>query len=172
MNEIQKQLKDEKEKNLKLTEEVNQLKFELQLEREKNNAMIKEKNELKNLTDKTIAELNDKIKTLELDLKNKIREIEILKKDSINLNDKKQLNQNEDYTAIAFAAIGYKFIHPLPCKLTDKFVKLEEKFLEYYPQFQEKEPLYTINGKKIYRFKTLEENGIKCHNIIFVKGVE
>ena len=173
VNEIQKQLKDEKEKNLKLTEEVNQLKIELQLEREKNNRMVKEKNELKNLTDKTIAELNDKIKTLELDLKNKIREIEILKKDSINLNDKKtlNLNQNEDYIAIAFTSIDNKFIYPLPCKLTDKFIKLEEKLFEYYPQFEEN-PEYTVNGNKIYRYKSLKDNGIKCHDIILVKGLE
>jgi hypothetical protein len=71
VNEIQKQLKDEKAKNIKLTEEVNQLKKELQLEREKNNTIVKEKTELKNLTDKTIADLNYKIKTLELDLKTK-----------------------------------------------------------------------------------------------------
>ena len=174
LDEIKKQLIDEKTKNQKLKEKIKKLKKDLLLEREKNITIEKEKIELKNLTDKTIAELNNKIKTLKLNLKNKTKDMKTLNNDSIILNDKKSLNfnQDEDYTAIAIAAKGFKFIHPLPCKLTDKFVKLEEKFLEYYPQFQEKEPLYTINGKKIYRFKTLEENGIKCHNIIFVKGVE
>ena len=170
-NDIQKQLVDEKIKNVKLTEEVKQLKKELQLERENNNnnTLLKEKNELKTLTDKVISELNYKIRMLELDLENKNKEIERLKNESINLNEN---SSNLDYIAIAFTSTDNKFIYPLTCKLDDKFSKLEEKLFEYNPQFQEKEPDFTINGNKVYRYKSLKDNGIKNHDIIIVKDAE
>jgi hypothetical protein len=52
------------------------------------------------------------------------------------------------------------------------FFKLEEKLYEAYPQYRERDNYFTVDGKKIQRFKTLYENGIKCSDVIHLHELE
>ena len=54
----------------------------------------------------------------------------------------------------------------LVCKNTDIFVKLEEKLNNDYPQLKDKETYFIVNGNRIKRFKTLDENNIKSNDVI------
>ena len=54
----------------------------------------------------------------------------------------------------------------LICKNIDLFVRLEERLYEDFPQFKEYETYFVVNGKRIKRFKTLEQNNIKTNDII------
>ena len=56
--------------------------------------------------------------------------------------------------------------YSLPCKNTDLFVRLEEKLNNDYPQLKDKETYFLVNGNRIKRFKTLDENHIKSNDII------
>ena len=56
--------------------------------------------------------------------------------------------------------------YSIACKNTDLFFKLEEKLYNDFPEFKEIETSCLCNGERILRFKTLEENGIKAHDII------
>jgi hypothetical protein len=171
-NDIKKELNDEKIRNKKLVEELNQLKRDLELERDKNKTISRANEELLIATHKTIDELNTKIDSLVLNLKEKDEELVKLKKELINLNNEKSTNENDNIMAISFTTDGFKFIHALPCRNTDMFFKLEEKLYEAYPQYRERDNYFTVDGKKIQRFKTFYENGIKCSDVIQLHELE
>ena len=137
---------------------------ELELEKGKNLNL----NNLINSNKDIITELNSKIKSLELQLKEKNTELDNLKKKS---NIPKAANDNplKNVIAVAFSSADKKIICPLPCLITDKFVRLEEKFYEKYPEYGERNTSFTIGGKEILRFKTLQNNGINCSDIILIK---
>ena len=93
-----------------------------------------------------------------------------------NLNNNQIINNNyisslkpgEKILAVNFVSMGFQDIghYCLPCKNTDLFVKLEEKLNKDYPQLKDKETYFLVNGRRIKRFKTLDENKIKSNDII------
>ena len=58
--------------------------------------------------------------------------------------------------------------YSIPCKVTDKFTKLEEKLLKDFPKLRDYETIFEINTQRILRHKTLKENNIKENSIISV----
>ena len=46
------------------------------------------------------------------------------------------------------------------------FVELESKIYQKYPKYTEAENFFIVNGNKINRNKTLEQNNIKNNDII------
>ena len=146
--------------------QIKELKRQLNLEKNKNMNLIKENTELKNI----INNLNNNIKTYEN--KMKVLENEIIKYQS-NLN---YLNAQISYSitaekagekiiAVNFVSLGFQDIghYCLPCKKTDIFVRLEEKLNNSFPQLKEHDTYFMVNGRKIKRFKTLDENNIKSN---------
>ena len=47
-------------------------------------------------------------------------------------------------------------------------MRLEEKLNSNFPQLKEHETFFEVNGRRIKRFKTLDENNIKNNDIINV----
>ena len=43
---------------------------------------------------------------------------------------------------------------------------MEERLYKDFPQFKDYETFFSINNKRIKRFKTLEENKIKSNDVI------
>ena len=74
----------------------------------------------------------------------------------------------EKILAVNFVSNGFQGImnYCLPCKNTDLFVKLEEKLNNDYTQLKDKETYFMVNGRRIKRFKTLDENQIKSNDVI------
>ena len=60
---------------------------------------------------------------------------------------------------------------PIACKNTNIFKKLEEKLFMIYPEYKYKNPFYTVNGKIVDRNKSIQENNIKNHDIIFLRFI-
>ena len=55
------------------------------------------------------------------------------------------------------------------CKSSDKFSKIEEIISNRYPSYSEvgsDNNYYLVNGRKINRYKTLDENGIKNNDVL------
>ena len=69
---------------------------------------------------------------------------------------------------VNFVSMGRNDIghYSLICKMRDLFVKVEERLYEDFPQFKDYETYFGVNGKRIKRFKTLEQNQIKNNDII------
>ena len=60
----------------------------------------------------------------------------------------------------------------LICKNTDLFVRLEERLYNEFPNFKNFETYFEVKTKRIKRFKTIEENGIKGNDVISVFIIE
>ena len=162
IEELKKQLNDEKNKNKQLIKEINNLK-------EKINKLNKDINK--------IQEYKDKIKLLENDLIKKNNEIQQLLNKNNNIKDNYEItsiNSGEKIMGINFVSMGNQDIRPynLVCKNNDLFIRLEERLYEDFPKFKEYETYFEVNGKRIKRFKTLEQNNIKTNDIINIFTID
>ena len=172
-------LNEEKIKNNKLTEEINnkqniinQLLNELNSEKQKN---FKLNNQIQNYINMN-NQLSNKINSLQLDLNSKVMEIQNLK-NKINYSNSPSSNINyilpgEKILAINFISTDHKVNFALACKNTDAFVKLEQQLYDEYPQYKEVNTYFTVGGNIIKRFKSLQENKIKNHDSILLNIYE
>ena len=74
----------------------------------------------------------------------------------------------EKIIAINFISYDEKILYPMACKGSDIFSKLQGKLFLEYPQYKKQNNFFTINGKKINKSETLEKNGIKNGDTIFL----
>ena len=178
INELEKKLNEEKEKNQiiinennNLTKKINELKIELnQIE------------DLKQTINKLNIELNQ-LKESNLKLENYIRQnnINILNISSQQNNkdvyydlNSLNLNPNDKIISVNFVSMGNNDIghYSLVCKYKDLFVKLEERLYNDFQQFTNYETYFEANGRRVKRFKTLEQNNIKNNDIINIFIIE
>ena len=110
--------------------------------------------------------MKNKIKLLENELNKKNNEIDNYEITSIKPGEK--------IMAINFVSMGNNDIghYNLMCKNIDLFIRLEERLYEDFPQFKEYETYFEVNGKRIKRFKTLEQNNIKTNDIINIFTID
>ena len=126
--------------------------------------------------------MNNTIINLNNQINNYINQIQLLQNqihnyNSNNLNNN-SINNNyinagsvrpgEKIFSVNFVSMGFQDIvnYSIVCKNTDLFVRLEEKLNNDYPQLKDKETYFLVNGRRIKRFKTIEENQIKGNDII------
>ena len=174
--DLEKLLNEEKNKNQKLNNRINELEVSLN---EKNN---------------TIEDLNRKIKNLEELLNNKAEELnkiinksyptcqkelnEIINNKNTEIEELKsqlkrypfQLLPEEKMMSIIFCSINQEIHYSVICKNTDLFVNIELKVYENYPQYRYNENFFTVNGNKINKYLNLEQNKIKNNDIILLNS--
>jgi len=149
------------------------------------NILIKKQNEIyKN----KINELENKIQNLELIIKekdniineyNQIKEFKNMSDDNNNyINRIKELETEiekyknycllpgEKLITINFISIDQTINFNTFAKKTDNFAKLEASLYENYPQLKETENYFLVNGKKVNKHKTLDENKINDNDIL------
>ena len=147
--------------------------------------MIKKENEdYKN----KIKDLENKIIKLELIIKekdniineyNKIKELKNISNNNFENSERiKELEKElEKYKAycllpgeklltIKFISIDQEIKFNTVAKNTDNFTKLESSLYEKYPKYKETENYFLVNGKKLNKHKTLDENKIKDNDIL------
>ena len=121
--------------------------------------------------------MKDKIKKLENELNKKNNEIQRLLEKNKNIQNNYEITSikpGEKIMALNFVSMGNQDIghYNLVCKNVDLFVRLEERLYEDFPQFKEYETYFEVNGKRIKRFKTLEQNNIKTNDIINIFTID
>jgi len=149
------------------------------------NILIKKQNEIyKN----KINELENKIQNLELIIKekdniineyNQIKEFKNMSDDNNNyINRIKELETEiekyknycllpgEKLITINFISIDQTINFNTFAKKTDNFAKLKASLYENYPQLKETENYFLVNGKKVNKHKTLDENKINDNDIL------
>jgi hypothetical protein len=140
---------------------------------------------LKNeLNDKMNLEQNlkEKEKPIDLELKNESKELFL---DTMMEKDKEikelklklsrypfELKEGEKIMSIIFTSVDQKVCHSIICKNKEKFNIIENKFYEAYPDYLETENFFTLNGKKVNKYKTLDDNNIKNNDIILLNVIE
>ena len=133
---------------------------------------------------KTINKLNvelNQIKELKQKLENDLtqKDTEIQKlisqiKNKKDYYDISSLKPDDKIIAVNFVSMGNNDIghYNLMCKNVDLFVRLEERLYEDFPQFKEYETYFEVNGKRIKRFKTIEQNNIKTNDVINIFTID
>ena len=157
----------------------NELNKLLTEERKKNKELINENTNLKNIIKNLKEELN-KTKESQNSLENQLAKAkeELQKYQSKNYiqtgDSMMSIHPGDKILAINFVSMGSQDIghFNLICKNTDLFVTLEARLYEVYPQFKDFDTYFEFNTKRIKRFKTVEENGIKSNDIISIFTIE
>ena len=54
------------------------------------------------------------------------------------------------------------------CKNTQKFIELEKKLYNDYPEYSKSDNYFIINGNRVDKTKSLDENKIRNNNIIIL----
>ena len=179
-----KKLEEEKEEDNKIykksieNKEINNLKGNITNSNRNNynnQLLIKEKkiNELNNLLNQ---EKNKNKYIFE-----KINELEKLVKPKINENESLSeilkrypfvLLEEERMMSIIICSFNQEILTSFICKNTDLFVNIELKLYEKYPKYKESENYFIVNGIKVNKYKSLEENNIKDSDIIILNPLE
>ena len=184
IKELEKQI-DEKNNMLKkmhdnkLNKDMNKTDNHINEEKtkiEELNKEISKKNNQINEQKIKIEELNNRISTLtesNNNLKKFFEFIDKKEKDIYTLQSKIpiQLKDGEKLMSVIFISTD-EFIHyPIICKNNQIFNVLENLLYEKYPEYKESENLFFVNGRKINKLKTIEENNIKNGNIIVMNEI-
>ena len=129
-----------------------------------------------------ISELNTKIQQLEnlintnnnQDLINELlKKLELKEKEIQEIKSNYHLSRGEKIISIIFSPMDQQFIQSFVCKNTDKFEKLEQFLYKEIPDYFKNEVQYffVVNGLRIDRYKTLDENGIRNSSVIMFNKV-
>jgi len=151
--------KDEEYKN-KITELENIIKELKNQLIEKDKLLKEEKIKNDNLNEKikeseTIS--NDKAKT------NNIKELE----NEIKLfRDYYKFSPNEKLISIKFISINQDIDYTIITKNSDEFSKIEKLLYDKYPKYKDSENYFLVNGNKINKHRTFEENKIRNNDIL------
>ena len=83
-----------------------------------------------------------------------------------------ELKNGEKLLPVIFVTDDQKVHYSLICKDNEKFNNVENRLYEVYPQYEEEENYFTVNGRKIIKSKTLKDNKIKYSDIIVMIPVK
>ena len=132
---------------------------------------------MENNVQKVYKELSDKINTITNILDSKEELIKSIVEKDRELKELKlklskypqELNEGEKLMTVNFTTIDERIQnYSIICKKTDIFNTIEKRLYEDYAEYYSTENNFTINGKKIQKFKNLEENNIHNNDIIIL----
>ena len=89
-----------------------------------------------------------------------------------NNNLFKEILPGEKVISVLFKSSDQNLIYSLPCKNTTPFVKIEEQLYDEFPEYKETDNYFLVNGNKVKRFKTIDENNIKNGKPIILYKME
>ena len=73
--------------------------------------------------------------------------------------------------AVNFQSFNETLNYIAICKNTDTFNVIEKKFYEEYSEYLESDNYFKVNGNKINKYKSLEENKIHNNDIIIINEI-
>ena len=156
--------------NKELENKIKILNDELIKEKAINNELRKKIKNLENESKNDLISNNDepsKIMELYEELRLKDKEINELKK--LNSRYPLELLEGEKLISVIFTSTDKKIHYSIICKNTDTFSKIEKLLYDEFPGYKNSENIFTVNGNKINRYETLEENKIYNSDIITLK---
>ena len=163
--QLNNKISDLSNKNSKFEKEIKRLTDEKTDLINKNKA-LSENNKLSDIK-KGNDQKDEMLFSLMKKLENKDKEINKLK--SFIPFD---LKEGEEMLTVIFVSVEQKVHYSFICKNTEIFSRVEKRLYEVYPNYEEEENYFLVNGNKIKKAKTLEENKIKNSDVIMVHPVE
>ena len=172
-----KQLSNEKNKNEKLNKKISDLENEIKNEKSKNKNLEEEVKQLKKEIYKLKLESENYKKYLEnFDIKDYYKIILEKEKEIIELKNKLLrfpfiLNEGEKLMAVNFQSVDESINYIVICKNTDTFNTIEKKFYEENAEYLEYDNNFKVKGRKINKYKSLEENKICNNDVIIINQI-
>ena len=180
-DDLKLQLMNERDKNKKLEEKIKILENDLNEEKNANKKLKQLAVDLKKELDEEIK-LNKEIKqSNEEDKKNLGNDFQNSYLETIIEKDKELkelklklsrmpfiLEEGEKLMTIIFKTVEEDLLCSIICKNTDEFYKIEGQLYKIFPQYSEKDNTFLLSGKKINKYKTLEQNDINNNDVIIL----
>ena len=165
---LNKVLKTYKNFNKKIIESQ---KHDININENKKNKLIEInellKNEIKEFyNSQNIKEVEDN-SNKEFNIKELNNEIDKLKKQLSRYP--LELSNEEKLMSVILTASDQNMYYSIICKNTQKFSELEDKFYNDYPEYSLTYNYFIVNGNRVNRFKSLDENKIRNNDIIILK---
>jgi len=79
-----------------------------------------------------------------------------------------ELSKGEKLISVIFTSSDQNMLYSIICKNTQKFNELEKKLYKVYPEYSESNNYFMINGNRVKKTKSLDENKIKNNDIIIL----
>ena len=172
VNKLTKELKEERDKNKKLEETINQLKEQNNFDAQNIKKLSFENKNLKDEIKKMKAKNNsDEM----LKLYKKISDLnEQISKLNVKLNRFPFiLEEGEEILSIIFTSVNQQINYSMACKNTDTVHKLEAELYKAYPELAEMNYDFIYKGDVVKnKFKKLKELNIKNGDIILINQNE
>ena len=108
-----------------------------------------------NIKDNIIYNLNNQINNL-----------------SLNRNSQNIKFGLNEIVTILFKSIDQKVEIPLSIPKSELFVRLEERLYEQYPEYRDLNNYFTVKGRVIKRFRTIQENNLNNYDKILLNVYE
>ena len=147
-----------------LEKEIKELKEKLNKANKIIDKQILDNQELKNQINSIKNIDNIQINNLKNDIIIKNNEIAQLKKqiENINLNNNRNnilININ-DIKIVTIKSTDERIFYTTPCTGKETFAEIEEKLYKEYPEYRETNNSFFVDGHDILRFKTINDNKI------------
>ena len=167
IDELKQQLNKYKIENEKLNEKINELEEEVKNERSINKKLEEKIKFLENSPANITLSSKDFLKSI----MQKDKEIDKLRQKLARYPI--ELKEGEKLMTVNFASADNIIQHfSIICKNTDVFNVIEKKLYEDYKEYYDTENYFTVNGIKIHKLKTLDENNIVNNNTIILNKCE
>jgi len=79
-----------------------------------------------------------------------------------------ELSKEEKLISVIFTSSDQNMFYSIICKNTQKFNELEKKLYKDYPEYSESNNYFMINGNKVNKDKSLDENKIRNNDIVIL----
>ena len=170
INELEEILKGKNDNINNLTNDLNLLRNENKNLQTKNSRLeISSNNKIEELNNQLNLSMSIKDKKIsESDIQIKERDKIIKKYESKISQFPFELSFGEKIISIVIMSSDENIIFPILCKNTDIFNFVEKKFYEKYPEYKDLDNYFILNGKRIRKNKSLDENKIKNNDIIII----
>ena len=78
------------------------------------------------------------------------------------------LSIGEKLISVNFISLDQNMYYSLICKNTEKFIELEKKIYNEFPEYSKTNNYFMINGNRVNNEQTLDENKIRNNDIIIL----
>jgi len=80
-----------------------------------------------------------------------------------------ELSKGEKLISVIFTSSDKNLLYSIICKNTEKFIELEKKLYNDYPEYSESDNYFMVKGNRVNKIKSLDENKIRNNDIIILK---
>ena len=80
-----------------------------------------------------------------------------------------ELSKGEKLISVIFTSSDQNMYYSIICKNTQKFIELEKKLYNNYPEYSESDNFFMINENRVNKDKSLDENNIRNNDIIILR---